>query len=80
MRSAGYVEQCLSLAAESHAPPADEKESWRAARLHRNDPPGFQDAIAMGSHTFPSYGILWARLRGVLAAGRPDGESTTTFG
>jgi hypothetical protein len=24
--------------------------------------------------------ILWARLRGVLAAGRPDGESTTTFG
>jgi 2-methylcitrate dehydratase PrpD len=24
--------------------------------------------------------ILWARLHGVLAAGRPDGESTTTFG
>ena len=24
--------------------------------------------------------ILWARLRGVLAAGRPDGDSTTTFG
>jgi hypothetical protein len=24
--------------------------------------------------------ILWARLRGVLAAGRPDGGPTTTFG
>ena len=36
--------------------PPTKEESCRAARLHRSGPPGFQDAIAMGSHTFPSYG------------------------